>query len=73
MKKGYQVKTIIKKYMREKGLTVRDLAKKANLSPSVIQDIKNGSDLKISSLIKITKVLGLSIWIDDGLDGYKLK
>ena len=48
--------------------SVRDLAKEANLSPSVIQDIRSGKqqDIKTSNLIKIAHVFGYEVILQKG-------
>lgn len=48
--------------------SVRGLAKEANLSPSVIQDIRSGKqqDIKVSNLIKIAKAFGYDVVLQKG-------
>ncbi len=48
--------------------SVRELAKEANLSPSVIQDIRSGKqhDIKVSNLIKIAQAFGYEVILQKG-------
>lgn len=48
--------------------SVRELAKEANLSPSVIQDIRSGKqhDIKTSNLIKIAHAFGYEVILQKG-------
>lgn len=55
--------------------SVRKLAKEANLSPSVIQDLRSGKqhDIKVLNLIKILHVLGYEIMLKKGEERYILQ
>lgn len=48
--------------------SVRELAKEAHLSPSVIQDIRSGKqqDIKASNLIKIAHAFGYEVLLQKG-------
>lgn len=48
--------------------SVRELAKEAQLSPSVIQDIRSGKqhDIKVSNLIKIANAFGYELILQKG-------
>jgi len=48
--------------------SVRQLAKEADLSPSVIQDLRSGKqhDIKVSNLIKIARVFGYDVILEKG-------
>lgn len=48
--------------------SVRKLAEEANLSPSVIQDLRTGKqhDIKVSNLIKIAHVFGYEVILQKG-------
>ncbi len=48
--------------------SVRDLAKEAKVSPSVIQDLRSGKqqDIKVSNLIKIAEVFGYEVVLQKG-------
>ena len=48
--------------------SVRELAKEAQLSPSVIQDIRSGKqhDIKVSNLIKIAHAFGYEVILQKG-------
>ena len=48
--------------------SVRELAKEADLSPSVIQDIRSGKqrDIKVSNLIKIAHAFGYEVLLQKG-------
>lgn len=50
--------------------SVRDLAKEADISPSVIQDLRSGkqTDIKVSNLIKIAKSFGYELVLQKGED-----
>lgn len=54
--------------MEDDNVSVRELAKEANLSPSVIQDIRTGKqkDIKVSNLIKIAHVFGYDVILQKG-------
>lgn len=55
--------------------SVRKLAKEADLSPSVIQDLRSGKqhDIKVLNLIKILHVLGYEIMLKKGEERYILQ
>lgn len=48
--------------------SIRRLAKEADISPSVIQDIRSGEqqDIKVSNLIKIAEVFGYEVILQKG-------
>lgn len=48
--------------------SIRGLAKEANLSPSVIQDLRSGEqqDIKVSNLIKIAEAFGYEVVLQKG-------
>ena len=48
--------------------SIRELAKEAKLSPSVIQDIRSGKqhDIKVSNLIKIAQAFGYELILQKG-------
>lgn len=54
--------------------SVRELAKEANLSPSVIQDIRSGKqhDIKVSNLIKIAHAFGYEVILQKGNERFTL-
>ena len=54
--------------------SVRELAKEAGLSPSVIQDIRSGKqqDIKVSNLIKIAHAFGYELILQKGHDRFAL-
>jgi DNA-binding Xre family transcriptional regulator len=54
--------------MEDDEKSVRDLAKEANISPSVIQDLRSGkqNDIKVSNLIKIAKSFGYEVVLQKG-------
>lgn len=54
--------------------SVRELAKEADLSPSVIQDIRSGKqqDIKVSNLIKIANAFGYELILQKGEDRFAL-
>ncbi|MEE9581187.1 MAG: helix-turn-helix domain-containing protein [Nitrosomonadaceae bacterium] len=62
-----QFKTILKKEM-DKNASVRALATLSGVSTSVVQGIRNGSDCKVSTMIKLCEVLNIKIYleVDDG-------
>ena len=55
--------------------SVRKLAKEADLSPSVIQDLRSGKqhDIKVLNLIKILHVLGYETILKKGEERYILQ
>ena len=54
--------------MEEDDKSVRSLAKEANISPSVIQDLRSGKqqDIKVSNLIRIVESLGYAVVLQKG-------
>ena len=54
--------------MEDDGKSVRDLAKEADISPSVIQDLRSGkqTDIRVSNLIKIAKSFGYEVVLQKG-------
>lgn len=56
----------VRKYRQEKGLSIRQLAEKINISQSYLSDIENGgktegSSVSMKIICKIAEVLGVSI------------
>lgn len=49
-------------------VSIRELAKEAGISPSVIQDLRTGKqqDIKVSNLIKIAHVFGYEVILQKG-------
>lgn len=57
LKAGEQVKIL-----RERvGMTVQDLAKKANVSRPFIYTLEGGGDVRLTTLTKVCKALGVSM------------
>ncbi|HSW71060.1 MAG TPA: helix-turn-helix transcriptional regulator [Gammaproteobacteria bacterium] len=54
--------------MEDDQISIRELAKEAGLSPSVIQDLRTGQqhDIKVSNLIKIARAFGYSVILQKG-------
>lgn len=54
--------------MENDNKTVRSLAKEADISPSVIQDLRSGkqNDIKVSNLIKIAESFGYKVILQKG-------
>ena len=54
--------------MEDDQISIRELAKEAGLSPSVIQDLRTGKqhDIKVSNLIKIAHAFGYSLILQKG-------
>ena len=54
--------------MEDDDMSVRDLAKEAKISPSVIQDLRSGKqkDIKVSNLIKIAESFGYQVVLQKG-------
>ncbi len=54
--------------MEDDDKSVRDLAKEAGISPSVIQDLPSGkqTDIRVSNLIKIAKSFGYEVVLQKG-------
>lgn len=55
--------------------TVRALAAEADISPSIIQDLRSGrqQDIKVTNLIKIAKVLGYEVILQKGEEKLSLQ
>jgi DNA-binding Xre family transcriptional regulator len=75
--KGYQellFSELLISIMEGDDMSVRDLAKEANLSPSVIQDIRSGKqhDIKVSNLIKIAHAFGYNLVLQKGTERLEL-
>ncbi len=64
----FALSEILLQLMEEEQLSVRELAKEAEVSPSVIQDIRSGNrkNITLSNLSKILKALGSSVAIQVG-------
>lgn len=56
--------------MKDDDVSIRDLAKEANISKSVIQNLRSGKqqDIKVSNLIKIAHAFGYVIILEKGKD-----
>lgn len=54
--------------MEDDDVSIRELAKEAELSPSVIQDLRSGKqhDIKVSNLIKIAHAFGYEVILQKG-------
>ena len=54
--------------MEDDDKSVRNLAKEADISPSVIQDLRSGkqTDIRVSNLIKIAKSFGYELVLQKG-------
>lgn len=54
--------------MEDDDKSVRDLAKEASISPSVIQDLRSGkqADIRVSNLIKIAECFGYEVVLQKG-------
>ncbi len=54
--------------MEEDEKSIRDLAKEAHISASVIQDLRSGKqhDIKVSNLIKLARVFGYVVILQKG-------
>ena len=54
--------------MDDDDVSVRNLAKEANIAPSVIQNLRSGkqNDIKLSNLMKIARVFGFVIILERG-------
>ena len=54
--------------MEDDDVSIRKLAKEAEISPSVIQDLRSGKqyDIKVSNLIKIAKAFGYDLILQKG-------
>ncbi len=64
----FALSEIILQLMEEEKLSVRELAKAAEVSPTVIQDIRSGNrtNITLANLSKILKALGSRISIQIG-------
>jgi DNA-binding Xre family transcriptional regulator len=65
---------IIKVLMKNGKMTVRKLAEKAGLSPTVIQKIRSGEqeDVKLSNFLNICHTCGFKVILEKGDDKYYL-
>lgn len=54
--------------MEDDDVSIRELAKEAEISPSVIQDLRSGKqhDIKVSNLIKIAHAFGYEVILEKG-------
>ena len=54
--------------MEDDDISIRELAKEADISPSVIQDLRSGKqhDIKVSNLIKIAHAFGYEVILQKG-------
>jgi len=54
--------------MQDDDVSIRELAREAKLSPSVIQDLRSGKqhDIKVSNLIKIANAFGYELILQKG-------
>jgi transcriptional regulator with XRE-family HTH domain len=54
--------------MDDDNVSIRKLAKEAEISPSVIQDLRSGKqhDIKVSNLIKIAHAFGFEVILQKG-------
>lgn len=54
--------------MEDDDVSIRELAKEAEISPSVIQDLRTGKqhDIKVSNLIKIAHAFGYEVILQKG-------
>lgn len=76
-KKGYKeflFSELLISIMEGDDKSVRELAKEAHLSPSVIQDIRSGKqhDIKVSNLIKIAHAFGFEVILQKGKERLEL-
>ncbi len=60
--------------MEDDNISVRELAKEADISPSVIQNIRSGKqkDIKVSNLIKIAHIFGYDVLLQKGNETFAL-
>jgi DNA-binding Xre family transcriptional regulator len=65
---------IILGLMEQEKISVRALARKAGISPAVIQDIRSGSrsNITVKNLLGIVSSLGARVMIEKGSDSYLL-
>ena len=68
---GYQeflLSELLISLMENDQKSVRQLAKEANISPSVIQDIRSGKqkDIKISNFLQVIKACGYKLILEKG-------
>jgi transcriptional regulator with XRE-family HTH domain len=54
--------------MEDDDISIRELAKEAGISSSVIQDLRSGKqhDIKVSNLVKIAHVFGYEVILKKG-------
>lgn len=64
----FALSEVILQLMEEEQVSVRELAKNAGISPSVIQDIRSGnrSNITLHSICKILKALGSRMVVQIG-------
>lgn len=64
----FSLSEVILQLMEEEHLSVRELAKKAGVSPSIIQDIRSGNRTNVTlfNLLKILKALGSRVAVQVG-------
>ena len=55
------VKLIIKQFLKYKGITIKDLAKKLNVTPSAMPQSLSNNNISIQQLEKIANAIGCSI------------
>ncbi len=71
LEEGYQeflLSELLISLMENDQKSVRQLAKEAKISPSVIQDIRSGKqkDLKLTNLLQIVKACGYRLTLEKG-------
>lgn len=66
---------LMRSIMEGDDISIRDLAKEANISKSVIQNLRSGKqqDIKVINLIKIAHVFGYEIFLQKGDDRLMLE
>lgn len=66
--KDYFFSELIVSIMDGDDLSIRDLAKEANISKSVIQNLRSGKqhNIKVSNLIKIARAFGFQLILQKG-------
>jgi len=58
-----QISLHIEVKMKQAGLKKKDLARMADVNPNTITAIMSGGDMKLSTLIRITRVLDDTEWL----------
>jgi transcriptional regulator with XRE-family HTH domain len=58
-----EVASIVSSAMEKRKMTIRELAEASGLTQVSIGNFKSGKDMRLSSLLKILKALGLSLRI----------